>query len=209
MLWEGFRDRGIKARLAEALEGILDAKAATAGDVALSPLSTDGSPRVLDVQGANADNKTARCQFVNSIPSHAQEADADAKTATCNGADTLPERPKSQGAKGAAAGAALEDRSGGGADSGELEVLDTSGWGEKWCWRDRPEFKPAGQQPQGWRWVLARLKALAIEERGPWLRTLTWQDRVTGCIQQVREQHDGSKPLYQSPHCFCSRGISQ
>jgi hypothetical protein len=84
----------------------------------------------------------------------------------------------------------------GAAKSVETEGLDTSQWGEGWSWRKRPEFTPNGEQPQGWDWVLARLTVLPVEERGPWLRTLTWQDRIIGCVQQVREMH----ALHQTNH---------
>jgi hypothetical protein len=163
MRWEGFTDPGMKARLAQGLEGTQDAKGTTSGGLELSSPGTRGMSRPLDGQELNAEPNGDGFKRV----------------------DSGPQWVETHGETGPGAGALLAKCPAGAATSGELAALDMSEWGVDWSWRDRPEFKPAGEQPQGWRWVLARLRALAVEERGPWLRTLTWQDRVMGCVQQV------------------------
>jgi hypothetical protein len=176
MLWEGFKRRGMKARLAQGLEGTLDAEGATVGDLPLSAQSTGGP-----------------CSST-----HAQEVDADQDGATVGGADSGPQGREGQGAKEAGVRPMLVEKPGGASVLEEVEALDTSQWEEDWSWKDKLEFKPAGGQPQGWRWVLACLRALAIEERGPWLRTLTWQDRIIGCVQQVCPEYQWEKRYHDN-----------
>jgi hypothetical protein len=166
MLREGFNGRGAKGQPAQGLEGTIGPGGASTGVPPSGAQDTSGAPKGPSGQEA----------LVNSEARDAKGADT-----------TAAERPEGQGIQGQASGALLADKlSAGGANSGEVEALDTSAWGDNWSWRDRPEFKPTGEHLQGWRWVLARLRALAIEERGPWLRTLTWQDRIVGCVQQVK-----------------------
>jgi hypothetical protein len=166
MLGEGLTGRHSNAQPAQGLEGTIGPGGASIGVPPSGAQDTSGAPK----------------------GSSGQEALANSEGRDAKGADSAAaERPEGQGIQGKPSGGPLADRlSAGGANLGEVEALDTSSWGDDWSWRDRPEFNPAGEQPQGWRWVLARLRALAVEERGPWLRTLTWQDRITGCVQQVK-----------------------
>lgn len=80
-------------------------------------------------------------------------------------------------------------------------ALNMDRWRDNWTWRDQPEFTPDRNGVQGWMWVLARLNVLPIEERGPWLRTLSWQDRVLGCLEQVWEV--GNANWYSRTRVVC------
>jgi hypothetical protein len=217
MLWEGFRLQSTKARLAQGLEGTPDAEGATAGNLPLIAQGAGWSPRGLDGQEAHAGPRRAESHSARPSDGHevdagpkrpeawfqrrpdGQEPDAGPQRAEVSGADSDIQSLEDNVAKGAAGWATLEGRPGGPEIlSEEVKALDTSEWGKDWSWRDRPEFKPVGEQPQGWRWVLARLRALAVEDRGPWLRTLTWQDRILGCAQQVCQEYEDTKPCHKS-----------
>jgi hypothetical protein len=173
MLWEGFKQRGLKTQLAQGLDGTAASKGASSGCV---PLSTQSAG--------------AQCSSTS-----AQEPDADHKGQTLVGADIGPQDREGQGTNKVGAGPTLQEKPGAASVVQEGKFLDASQWGEDWSWEDKPEFRPGGDQPQGWRWVLARLRALAIEERGPWLRMLTWQDRIIGCVQQVCPEYHSDKEL--------------
>ncbi len=163
MLWDGFKSPGVKGQPAQGLEGTRGPGQAAAGG---HSQDTDGAPKA----------------------SNGPEALTNPEKMKAKGADIKgPQSPQGQGSDGVAP---LAQRRAHGVMLEVGEALDVSQWKKDWSWRDRREFKPAGEQPQGRGWVLARLRVLTIPERGPWLRTLTWQDRITGCVQQVCQQHN-------------------